>query len=263
MESCLPAWRFFCCRPLSRFPPARQIRPRIGVSASNSSVITATRHWLYPMPTASFTSTTVTRRGRVPEKTAERDFQVNHPSILCDHLFYAERLAARSPQSIELAVIHCTELPDLALARRYGERIHYPESGTGNSGHFYIERNGKIHEWVPANRVAHHTRGFNEQSVGIEMVNRGRYPDWFDSRRQEMKEAYSEIQLESLCLLLLLLKDRLNALRFVAGHDALDTQEIPSTDDPARTVRRKVDPGPLFPWELLLLRTGLERYPLP
>ena len=160
-------------------------------------------------------------------------------------------------------MIHCTELPDLAFARQYGERVHYPESGTGNSGHFYLERNGNIHEWVSPERVAHHVIGYNERSIGIELVNRGRYPDWFDSRRQEMNEPYCETQINSLCRLLLMLAAELKGLKFVAGHDSLDTENVPATDDPKRLVRKKVDPGPLFPWDALLLKTGLERFPLP
>lgn len=188
---------------------------------------------------------------------------MNHPAISRNHLHYAERLSARPLHTIDLAVIHCTELPDLAFARQYGERVHYPESGTGNSGHFYLERNGNIHEWVSPERVAHHVIGYNERSIGIELVNRGRYPDWFDSRRQEMNEPYCETQINSLCRLLLMLAAELKGLKFVAGHDSLDTENVPATDDPTRLVRKKVDPGPLFPWDALLLKTGLERFPLP
>jgi N-acetylmuramoyl-L-alanine amidase len=50
---------------------------------------------------------------------------------------------------VELVVIHCTELPDLAIAREYGERALY-DNGTGNSGHYYIDRDGAIYRYVPA-----------------------------------------------------------------------------------------------------------------
>ena len=70
-------------------------------------------------------------------------------------------------------VIHATELPDMETAREYGERIHHDESRTGNSGHFYIDRDGRIEQWVPLDRVAHHVRGHNRDSVGIELVNGG------------------------------------------------------------------------------------------
>ena len=83
-------------------------------------------------------------------------------------LEYAHRLDAREPGEIDLVVLHCTELPDLGTAREYGERIHYPSSRTGNAGHYYIDRDGRTEQWVPLDRVAHHVRGHNRNSVGIE-----------------------------------------------------------------------------------------------
>ena len=67
---------------------------------------------------------------------------------------YVSRLQARPESQIDLVVLHCTELPDLATAREYGERVLYPDSGTGNSGHLYIDRDGSVHEWVTRDRVA-------------------------------------------------------------------------------------------------------------
>jgi N-acetylmuramoyl-L-alanine amidase len=113
---------------------------------------------------------------------------MTEPVIHEKPLFYASNLEQRPLESIDLIVIHCTELPDLATAREYGERVHYSETGTGNSGHYYIERNGRVEQWVPRHRIAHHVRGFNERSLGIELDNIGRYPEWFDSRKQVMAE---------------------------------------------------------------------------
>lgn len=175
-----------------------------------------------------------------------------------DWLEYAGRLAAREIAAIELVVIHCTELPDLAAAREHAERIHYPESRTGNSGHFYIDRDGAIHQWVPADRVAHHIRGHNERSIGIELVNRGRYPHWYDSNHQAMSEPYTDAQIASLKWLLSHLEQALPNLVRVAGHDALDTEKIPAADNPAALIRRKLDPGPLFPWREIMAGRELE-----
>ena len=36
---------------------------------------------------------------------------------------YVQLLNARDLSNIDLVVIHCTELPDLATARQYGERV--------------------------------------------------------------------------------------------------------------------------------------------
>jgi N-acetylmuramoyl-L-alanine amidase len=181
------------------------------------------------------------------------------PVVDVDLLPYEGRLQARSIDAIDLVVIHCTELPDLAAARRFGEEIRYPESQTGNSGHYYIDRDGALHQYVGVTRVAHHTRGYNLRSIGIELVNTGRYPDWLDSRRQAMDEPYTGAQVMALSGLLETLRAELPALRWIAGHEDLDTTEVPASDDPTCKVRRKRDPGPLFPWERVLAASGLCR----
>jgi N-acetylmuramoyl-L-alanine amidase len=176
------------------------------------------------------------------------------------HLPYVSGLESRRPSAVDMVVIHCTELPDLEVARDYGEKLLYPESGTGDSGHFYIERSGKIEQWVPIDRIAHHVRGHNETSIGIELDNRGRFPDWFDSRRQNMTQAYSDIQLDALIELLEQLQADCPSLRWIAGHEDLDPSKVPSSDRPAVMVSRKMDPGPLFPWHKILASTRLNRF---
>ena len=158
-------------------------------------------------------------------------------------------------------MIHCTELPDLATAREYGEKIHYPQSGSGHSGHYYIDRDGRVEQWVPTLRTAHHARDFNARSIGIELVNTGRYPDWLSTAHQEMTETYPDRQIESLMELLHQLLDDFPQLRWIAGHEDLDRDMVPASDDPAILVRRKLDPGPMFPWDAVSGATALERWP--
>lgn len=169
---------------------------------------------------------------------------------------YEQLLEARPAGQIDLVVIHCTELPDLAMAREYGERALYP-AGTGNSGHYYIDRDGRIYRYVRAERTANHTRGYNPRSIGIEIVNVGRFPDWLDSRHQDMPEAYTEAQIEQLIALLNRLQSALPNLRFIAGHEDLDTAQVPASDNPDALVFRKRDPGPKFPWPRVLAETRL------
>lgn len=158
-----------------------------------------------------------------------------------------------------MIVIHCTELPDLAMARVWGEKVVHTESQTGNSGHFYIDRDGSIHQWVPIDYVAHHVRGHNEQSIGIELVNNGRYPDWFKSKHQQMSELYPAAQIDALAILLDHLVSKLPGLESIAGHEDLDTDLLPSEDDSDILIRRKLDPGPHFPWSLIMDKTPLKR----
>jgi len=180
-------------------------------------------------------------------------------AIIEQPLPYVPLLPERPAEAVEMVVIHCTELPDLALAREYGERVLY-ESGAGASGHYYIDRDGSIYQYVPPTRVAHHVRGHNPNSIGIELVNLGRYPDWWDSRRQTMTEPYTPAQLGALRALLGQLKRDFPRLRLIAGHEELDTARLPASDDPSKDVPRKLDPGPLFPWAEVLEGGGLTRW---
>ncbi|MFL6592184.1 MAG: N-acetylmuramoyl-L-alanine amidase [Luteimonas sp.] len=182
------------------------------------------------------------------------------PVVRFEPLPYAARLSLRALEDIDLVVVHCTELPDLATARRFGEQVHYPQSQTGNSGHFYIDRDGATYQYVPLERSAHHTRGYNARSVGIELVNTGRYPDWLDSRHQAMDEQYTPKQIAALIALLLDLQAKLPALRWIAGHEDLDTTLVQASDDPGRSVRRKRDPGPRFPWPRVCAEIALARF---
>jgi N-acetylmuramoyl-L-alanine amidase len=181
------------------------------------------------------------------------------PEIPQHPLSYINRLDKRQTGDIRLVVIHCTELPDLAMARLWGEKRVHESSQTGNSGHFYIDRDGSIEQWVPLERVAHHVRGFNANSIGIELVNTGRYPDWFRSDHQAMTEPYPDIQLAALGMLLKRLERELPGLREITGHEDLDIERLPSEDRPEIRISRKVDPGPLFPWSAILEHTALQR----
>lgn len=180
------------------------------------------------------------------------------PTIHDLPLPYVDRLPERPAAAVDLVVIHCTELPDLATAREYGEKVLY-DSGAGNSGHYYVDRDGTICRYVPGTRVAHHVRGHNPHSIGIELVNLGRYPHWWDSRHQAMTEAYPPIQIAALRQLLAQLRDEFPNLRHIAGHEDLDIARMPASDDPSLEVPRKLDPGPLFPWDDVLADSGLER----
>lgn len=173
---------------------------------------------------------------------------------------YEERLEQRPLASIEGVVIHCTETPDLATARAYGERALYA-SGSGNSGHYYIDRDGRVLRYAAPDRVAHHVRGHNARTIGIELVNRGRYPRWLDRDHQAMDEPYADAQIAALIMLLQRLRAELPALQWIAGHEDLDTEQVAASDDPGVMVARKRDPGPLFPWGRVLQEVPLQRRP--
>lgn len=180
------------------------------------------------------------------------------PAIHDWPLPYATRLRVRDIADVDLVVIHCTELPDLATAREYGERVQHTD-GAGNSGHYYIDRDGAIHRFADGARIAYHTRGCNERSLGIELVNTGRWPDWFDTRRQVMTEPYPRAQIDALLALLTYTRGEFPNLNSIEGHEELDTGTVAASDDASKQVFRKRDPGPMFPWDEVLARCGLAR----
>lgn len=162
---------------------------------------------------------------------------------------YEDRLDRRELAAIDLVVLHCTELPDMATAREYAEQVLYSGSRTGNCGHYYIGRDGVALEYVQPRRVAHHCVGVNPRAIGIELDHPGRWPDWLHSRHQQIVLPYPERQVAVLLQLLVqVLQPVLPNLRWIAGHAELDQRRVPASDDPARQVQRKQDPGGSFPW---------------
>jgi len=55
------------------------------------------------------------------------------------------------------------------------------------------------------------------------------------------------------------LRGALPNLRSIAGHEDLDTDMIAASDDASKQVRRKLDPGPMFPWPRVTGACGLQR----
>ncbi len=170
-------------------------------------------------------------------------------NLIDDLLSYNDRLEPRDTNTLELVVVHCTELPTLEMAKEYGERIIHPDSKTGNSGHYYVDRDGSVYRYVREDRTAYHVIGRNRNSIGVELVNLGRYPNWFHSKHQEVNEEYPQAQVDSLKEFLSEMKRRYPHLAKIARHSDLDTLMIPAQDNPDIRIRRKIDPGPLFPWE--------------
>jgi N-acetylmuramoyl-L-alanine amidase len=145
------------------------------------------------------------------------------------------------------------------MARIWGNKVLYPVPQTGNSGHFYIDRDGSVEQWVPLSRVAHHVRDLNQHTVGIELVNNGRYPNWFHSDQQLMTEDYPQKQINALINLLNQVATQLPTLKTICGHEELDTGMVASENNSDIMIRRKLDPGVLFPWDTVLGRISLKK----
>ena len=77
-----------------------------------------------------------------------------------------------------------------------------------------------------------------------------------------MTEPYPDAQLDALLSLLNKLQSELTRLRWIAGHEQLDRGRVTASDFPERTVYRKRDPGPEFPWDRVLSSIRLRQLPL-
>jgi N-acetylmuramoyl-L-alanine amidase len=169
------------------------------------------------------------------------------PTVTDRILPWVDELSPRDTATIDTVVIHCTEEPTLEAARSLAEA-----SQERIAGHYYIDRDGYVERWVPDNRVAYHAVRENTRSIGIEIVNEGRYPQHFRSTTQHPLEPYPKQQLDTLRGLLRMLRATMPGLWRLVRHSDVDTRLVPASDDPALLVRRRIDPGPLFPWQSLV-----------
>ncbi len=75
-----------------------------------------------------------------------------------------------------------------------------------------------------------------------------------------MTEPYTAAQIESLLALLKQLRHDHPNLHLIAGHYALDQRKEPSSDNPDLLLPRRIDPGPMFPWDEVVAGSGLSRW---
>jgi N-acetylmuramoyl-L-alanine amidase len=144
-------------------------------------------------------------------------------------------------RDIDLIVVHATGGPGCKLGRLWHApggsleaiRQHFeihPEIGY----HYLIARDGTTLTGVPEDAIAHHARGHNSHSIGIELINDG-----------NGKDPFPDAQIEALIELL---------RRLVRGY-GLTPEQIQShsaVDDRSflcggRRYKQKIDPGGEYP----------------
>jgi N-acetylmuramoyl-L-alanine amidase len=161
-------------------------------------------------------------------------------------------------KTVDTVVIHATEIPTLREALKMARDTSDRKPMDGICAHYYISRKGTLYRVVPDHRIANHCRGWNDRSIGIELVNRGRYPRWFHPDSQRFDQSYTESQYRALDRLLRLLKKRYPRIRQCLPHSDLDRRRVLSTDGRTR-VRRRIDPGPRFDWSKIIRLDGKEK----
>ena len=138
------------------------------------------------------------------------------------------------PSKISHIILHYTELPNIkeSIKRLCDTEIEV-------SAHYVIDYNGDIYELVEPKHRAWHAgvscwegiSNVNDYSIGIELQNTG--------IKDDFKEAYPLIQMESLVRLLTYLSTEFNIpVANVIGHCHIAPD-------------RKIDPGPHFNWAWL------------
>ncbi len=170
------------------------------------------------------------------------------------HKLPSPNFSSRNGEQVDLIVIHTASLPvgefgtgyvvDLFLNRLdFSAQPSFKElEGLKVSSHYFIDRTGKVMELVDPDQMAWHAgvssfegrSGCNSFSIGIELEST---PDHPITERQ-----YRSLQ--ELCHLLMK-RFPLISLERIVGHSDI-------------APGRKMDPGPLFPWERLraALREG-------
>jgi N-acetylmuramoyl-L-alanine amidase len=149
---------------------------------------------------------------------------------------------------IDLVVIHSTGGPDCnsAIAFRggtLGSNVrHFRDNDRGVSIHYIVGEDGTVVRMVSEDQIAFHITGsaLRNRSLGIELVNDGNGTDPYP---HEQILGLVDLLVEILCTYGL----DSNAVR---GHEDLDTRSLVCNGVQAAP-RRRVDPGPAFPWEVV------------
>lgn len=162
----------------------------------------------------------------------------------------ALRSGAVRAQPVELVVIHSTGGPTCdegsgrpiwVGAGTMADNLRRIEAHPRLGIHYMIDRDGTRAASVPENQIAHHVFRHSARSIAVELINDG-----------DGRDPFPEAQIASLVSLLREIRTRHPALDRdgVKRHSDLDLGRLPC--DPTR--RRKVDPGPAFPFERVLER---------
>ena len=172
------------------------------------------------------------------------------------HLDYSHP-SVNQDSRIQSVILHYTQIDDAQSL----DELTRPESRV--SAHYLVsreERNGQpiLYALVPESQRAWHAgishwqgaQALNASSIGIEIVNLG----YADTEAQlplteRHWQAYTPAQIRTLALLL---------QQLVARYQLAPTRLLGHSDI---APGRKVDPGPLFPWQQLHQEYGLGAWP--
>jgi N-acetylmuramoyl-L-alanine amidase len=177
---------------------------------------------------------------------------------------YQRRLLMEQPHAPRFIIMHYT-----TGTRMESTINHFKDPGSGVSTHLLIGRDGRVVQFLPFNRIAHHAglswweqiRHLNPLSIGIELDNAGRLrrgkdasgrdiwmsrkvpipdehvllaPHWKNLKRLAAWETFPDVQLEVAFKIVKALTARYPSIQEILGHDDVN-------------LLNREDPGPLFP----------------
>jgi N-acetylmuramoyl-L-alanine amidase len=153
----------------------------------------------------------------------------------------------RRTQPIDMVVIHSTGGPTCdaktgkpiwVKAGTLAEDIRLIEAHPKLGIHYMIDRDGTVRSSVPEDQIAHQVFGYSARSIAIELVNDG-----------DGVDPFPVAQLDAAAALIRDIVRRRGVMRQgVKMHSDLD-HGFMTCDG---TKRRKVDPGPAFPYQAVL-----------
>lgn len=108
--------------------------------------------------------------------------------------------------------------------------------------HYVIDRGGHVASGVPESIAATHATGWNQRSIGIELVNNG-----------DGRDPFPAAQVDALIALARDIRARYPAITLarVLRHSDVDHSTFPADTfgTACAAFRRKEDPGDAFPWD--------------
>ncbi|MGE0816639.1 MAG: N-acetylmuramoyl-L-alanine amidase [Vicinamibacterales bacterium] len=151
---------------------------------------------------------------------------------------------------VDAVIVHSLGGPDCADGRRFYRTVEGDAASwmaTFNrlpivSIHYVIGRDGQVAAGVPEAVAAAHATGWNQRSIGIELVNNGDGVDPFPA-----------VQVEALVTLVrgILARHPDVTPARILRHSDVDRSTFPEAafGRACTAFRRKEDPGAAFPWE--------------
>ncbi len=153
-------------------------------------------------------------------------------------------------RAVDAIIVHSLGGPDC----QNGTRFFTPVDGDARtwiarfatlpvvSIHYVVGRDGRVEAGIPESLAASHAVGWNQRSIGIELINNG-----------DGADPFPEPQLEALGQLVQGIRERHPrvAIERILRHSDVDHSTFPAAPhgEACGGFRRKLDPGDAFPWD--------------